>query len=422
MVWDQSLKKEYDKFCDKKLSINMERGWPCEEQLGLSMPLLDMVHSGDALKYEVDYRSYAGAGGIQPAKELFAEMLDVSSREIYIGGTMSTTIMYDIVERAMQAGFDGFKPWKDYNEIIFLCPSPGYEKHFKICEAFGIRMIPINLCGDGPDMEKVEQLVKENENIKGIWCVPLYSNPTGEIYSEKTVRRLAGMETKAKDFKIFWDHAYCVHHLTETQYTVLNILKECKAYGNASRPIIFASTSKITFPGGGVAGCAACEAMIEWIQRNSLLQLKTGDKINQLRHVRFLKNLDGIYAHMEKHRAIIAPKFQLADQILSEYFSPGEIVEWEKPKGGYFINLKLRPQMADPVWRLCREAGVRITPAGSTFPYGRDEKKQYLRLAPTSLGMETLEDAVRLLSCVIKNVSINQGNQNTREAGYEKRS
>ena len=398
----QELRQQYQDYLDKDLSLNMERGWPCKEQLELSMPMLSLVDETTDLCREVDYRGYAGTGGIAPLKKLFADMLEVSGEELYIGGTMSTTIMYDIVNKAVLFGLDGHTPWKNIDNVKFICPSPGYEKHFKICNTFGIEMLPVPIYDDGPDMDRVEELVSNDETVKGIWCVPLYSNPTGSVYSEEVVKRLASMKTKADDFRILWDNAYCVHHLTEEHRSVKNIIRECERYGNPDRAFEFASTSKITFPGGGVAVCASSKSNIQWLTEHSLLQLKSGDKINQLRHALFLKDMDGVHAHMRKHRELIKPKFDLIDRILHEELDEWHAVRWKNPQGGYFINLELQPGMASRVWELCKNAGVRVTPAGSTFPYGRDEEDKYLRLAPTYPSLEELETAMRLLCLAVK--------------------
>ena len=398
----QELKKTYQKYLDKGLSLNMERGWPCKEQLELSMPMLSMVDETTDLCLEVDYRGYAGTGGIDPLKKLFSNILDVSDEELYIGGTMSTTIMYDIVNKAMLWGFDGYKPWREMEKVKFICPSPGYEKHFKICKTFEIEMVPVPIYSDGPDMDLVEKLVSEDGLIKGIWCVPLYSNPTGSVYSDTVIERLAIMNTKADDFRILWDNAYCVHHLTDEEITIKNIIRECEKAGNPDRVFEFASTSKITFPAGGVAVCASSKKNIKWLTDHMLLQLKSGDKINQLRHVLFLKDREGVRAHMQKHRAIIKPKFDLIDRILHEELDEWKIAKWINPKGGYFINLELNDGIAFRVWELCKEAGVRITPAGSTFPYGDDKEDKYLRLAPTYLSIAELETAMKLLCLAVK--------------------
>lgn len=404
----KQLEERYTNFLGKKIMLNMERGWPCKEQLDLSMPMLDMVSSKVDLCREIDYRGYAGTGGVLPAKELFAQLFGVTTEQIYIGETMSTTIMYDLMGRGMMFGFPGHPAWKTFEKVKFICPSPGYEKHFKICETFGIEMIPVSMNADGPDMDTVEDLVMRDETIKGIWCVPLYSNPTGSIYSDEVIERIAKMHTKAKDFKVFWDNAYCVHHLSEENIKIKNIIECCEKYGNADRAFEFASTSKITFPGAGIAMCISSKNNINWITKSRLLQLKTGDKINQLRHVLFLKDLDGISEHMQKHQAIIRPKFDLVDSVLHEELDGWEAASWIKPKGGYFINLELKCGMAQKVWELCREAGISFTPAGSTFPYGNDPEDRFLRIAPTYPEKEELKMAVQLLCIAIKIVYLRE--------------
>lgn len=398
----EELEKRYQGFCDQHMQLNMERGWPCKEQLELSSRMLDLVTSDTILEQEVDYRGYAGTAGIEPLKKLFAEVLGVSTEEIYIGGTMSTTLMYDIVNKAVLFGLDGNRPWKDYDQISFLCPVPGYEKHFKICTTFNINMIPITMDNNGPDMDEVERLVASDETIKGIWCVPLYSNPTGIIYSDEVITRLASMKTKANDFRIFWDNAYCVHHLTDKKYTIMNIIRKANECGNPNRVFEFASTSKITFPGGGVGLCASSAENIKWLTKNSLLQLKSGDKINQYRHYLLLQNAEGLDKHMAAHRAIIGPKFEMVDHILHEELDEWNIVDWDKPKGGYFFNLKLKPGMAKKVWEKCTNAGVLITKAGSTFPYGNDPEDAYIRLAPTYPPISDLEKAMHVIAVAMK--------------------
>lgn len=397
------LRKIYDTYKTKNVSLNMERGWPCKEQLELSMPMLDLVTSHTDLCLENDYRGYAGTAGIVPLKKLFAEVLRVSSEQIYLGGTMSTTMMYDLINKAVLFGLDGFLPWKDFGgRVKFLCPSPGYEKHFNICKTFEIEMVQVPMNDFGPDMDLVEELVKNDDSIKGIWCVPLYSNPTGIIYSDETVQRLASMKTKAEDFRIIWDNAYCVHHLTDEKYQIKNIIDECMKYGHPNRAFEFASTSKITFPGGGVGVCASSIDNIKWLTQKSLLQLKSGDKINQLRHAMFFPSVEALDAHMRKHKDVIKPKFDLVDRILHEQLDGWEVATWINPKGGYFINIKLLNGMAHDVWKKCREAGVSITPAGSTFPYGDDKEDAYLRIAPTYPSLEDLDEAMHLLCVAIK--------------------
>lgn len=398
----EDIKRRYEDFCRENLSISMERGWPCREQLELSMPMLDLVGSDTDLEREVDYRGYAGTAGIEPLKKLFAEVLDAEPEEVYIGGTMSTTIMYDLVNKGVLFGFGGCRPWKDLERVRFLCPVPGYEKHFKICETFGIEMVPVEMDENGPDMDTVEKLVREDGSVKGIWCVPLYSNPTGAVYSDETVIRLASMKTAAEDFRIFWDNAYCVHHLTDRKCAVMNIRRKCEESGYPDRVFEFASTSKITFPGGGVGVCVSSRENIRRLTKASLLQLKSGDKINQLRHYLFLKDAQGVEAHMKKHRDIIGPKFELTDRVLHEELDGWDLAEWKRPLGGYFFNVKLKENMAREVWKACKKAGVSITPAGSTFPYGKDPEDAYLRLAPTYPSAEELEKAMHVLGVCIK--------------------
>lgn len=398
----EDIYNKINKIKQMKLKINMERGWPSKEQLELSLPMLDMVTSKTNLLREVDYRGYAGTGGILPLKRLFADMLSTDIENVYIGGTMSTTIMYDIIEKMCSLGKDGNPPWNELEDIKFICPSPGYEKHFKICKRFNITMLPVPMNQDGPDMDIVEKMVIDDCSIKGIWCVPLYSNPTGIVYSDEVVRRLANMQTAARDFIIMWDNAYCVHHLTKRRYTILNILDECTKAGQKDRVFEFTSTSKITFPGAGVGVCASSVDNIKWLEHNSLLQLKTGDKINQLRHYLFLQNMDVVHRHMEKHAAIIKPKFNLIDKKLRCELREIKGIKWNNPKGGYFMHIELLPNMAKAVWMKCKELGVSITPAGSTYPYGIDPQDSTIRLAPTYLSLKEISVAMDVFCCVVK--------------------
>ena len=399
----EAVQKRYQEYKAQNLNINMERGWPCKEQLAISMPMLDTVTSQTELDREVDYRGYAGTAGIQPLKEIFAEILEVKPEQIYIGGTMSTSIMYDIVNKAVLFGLDGHTPWKDLDQVKFLCPSPGYEKHFNICKTFGIEMIPVDMDGNGPVMDQVEAMVAADPAIKGIWCVPLYSNPSGEVYSDEVIGRLASMKTAAEDFRIMWDNAYVIHHLTEEEIHIPNILELCAEAGYPDRVFEFASTSKITFPGGGVGVCASSKANIDWLTKKSLLQLKSGDKINQYRHVLFFGDAQGMKDHMKKQAAIIGPKFALVDRVLHEELDELGLAEWIYPKGGYFINVKFKVS-ASKTWAMCKAAGVSVTPAGSTFPYGKDPEDAYIRLAPTWSSIEDLETAIRVLCLSAKMV------------------
>ncbi len=396
------IKEKYEQYKNMRLNLHMERGWPSVDQLELSMPMLDTVTSRTNLIHEVDYRSYAGTGGIIPLKMIFAEMLKVNVDEVYIGGTMSTTIMYDIVNKAMLWGLRGETPWKDVKEVSFICPVPGYEKHFKICETFGIKMINVPLQDDGPDIDMIEKLVKESANIKGIWCVPLYSNPTGIIYSDEKIKRLAHMSTAAKDFTIFWDNAYVIHHLTDNEPELLNIIRETEEAGYPHRVFEFTSTSKITFPGGGVAVCVSSIENIEWLKKNSLLQLKSGDKVNQYRHYLFFKDLAGFKSHMIKHKNIIVKKFKIVDEILRREFGLSDLVKWKLPQGGYFVGVYLPKGFASKVYKLCKDIGVYITPAGSVFPYNKDVDDSFIRIAPTYLSCDDLRTSMEVFCCAVK--------------------
>lgn len=380
---------------DKKY-VNMQRGWPCKEQMDLSLPMLDILNSTQNFQYEVDYRSYAGTGGIQSAKRLFGDLIGAAEENVHVGSIRSIFMMFNIIGRAFQVGFPGFKPWRDNSKVKFICPVPGYDTHYWICDAYGIEMIPVQLLEDGPDMEYVEELVRCDDSIKGIWCVPKYSNPTGIIYSDNVCLRLAKMKPAADDFKIFWDNAYCVHDLTDSIYKIPNIRELAKKHGYEDRVFEFGSTSKITFPGGGIAFCATSENNLKWIRSTGIMQLQVADKINQLRHVKFLRSVEGIYAHMQKHREIIAPKFDLVNEIMEARLSRGQC-KWTKPNGGYFFNIELENNRAKKVWERCRKEGVEFTPAGSSFPHKFDKDDKFLRIAPTYPSMEDLEYAINIL-------------------------
>lgn len=330
-------------------------------------------------------------------------MLGVSNDELIVCGNSSLNIMYDMIARCIIFGVDGIqKPWKDYEKIKWLCPAPGYDRHFAICESFGIEMIPIPLGENGPDMDMIEKLVSEDDTIKGIWCVPMYSNPTGITYSDEVVRRFARLKPKAGDFRIFWDNAYCIHHLTETPDKLLNILDECKKAGNDDMVYMFASTSKITFAGGGIAVMAASKKNVGYIKSLMTVQTIGYDKINQLRHAKFFGSYDGLMAHMEKHRAIIAPRFKVVLNELEEEIKPLGIGTWHKPNGGYFISFDTLDGCAKRVVGLCKDAGVVLTPAGATYPYGKDPHDSNIRIAPTFPPVQELEEAMKIFVCAVK--------------------
>ncbi len=397
--------EEYESYKAKGMKLDMSRGKPSTEQLDLAMPMFDVFTNAASMLAEdgTDCRNYGCLTGIPDAKRLFGELLGVNADEIIIGGNSSLAMMYDTVSRAVTHGVYGSeKPWGKCDKVKFLCPVPGYDRHFAICESFGIEMINVPMRSDGPDMDMIEKLVSKDESIKGIWCVPMYSNPEGISYSDEVVRRFANLSPKAKDFRIFWDNAYCVHHLTDTPDRILNILDECKKNGKEDMVFIFASTSKISFSGAGVAIMAGSVNNVKQITKLMGIQCISYDKINQLRHVKYFKNVDGIMAHMAKHRAIIEPKFKLVLDMLDAQLGGFGILEWNKPNGGYFISVNTLDGCAKRVVELCREAGVVLTSAGATFPYGKDPHDRNIRIAPTYPPLAELEAAMNIFCVSVK--------------------
>jgi DNA-binding transcriptional MocR family regulator len=400
-----SEKAKFEAFKAKGLKLNMSRGVHSTAQLNLSLPVLDVLHgAAEMLTADgTDCRNYGNLTGIPEAKTLFGELLGVRESEIIIGGNSSLNLMYDCVSRAMTHGvFGSTVPWGKLPEVKFLCPVPGYDRHFGICENFGIKMINIPMTKDGPDMDLVEKLVAEDDSIKGIWCVPVYSNPDGVVYSDETVRRFGALRPKAPDFRIFWDNAYIVHHLTDKEYTIPNILDECRKNGNEDLVFEFASTSKITFPGAGVAVLAASEANIKQISGILTYQIISYDKMNQLRHVRYFKNVDGIREQMARHREILAPKFDLVVNTLERELKSLGIIDFIKPEGGYFVSAFVPKGCAKRVVALCKESGVTLTGAGATYPYGNDPDDSNIRIAPTFPPTEELEKALELFCIAVK--------------------
>ncbi|TNJ60621.1 aminotransferase class I/II-fold pyridoxal phosphate-dependent enzyme [Paenibacillus hemerocallicola] len=392
----------YERYRNRRLRLDMSRGKPCPEQLELSMGMLDAVGSAHSPKTAdgTDTRNYGGLDGIPEAKELFAQMLEVQPDEVIVGGSSSLTMMHDAIARAMLQGVLGSAaPWGKLSAVKFLCPSPGYDRHFAICELFGIEMIVVEMKHDGPDMDAVEKLVGEDESIKGIWCVPKYSNPDGITYSDEVVDRLARMQAKAADFRIFWDNAYAVHHVTDHPDRLKPILEACKAAGNPDRVFLFSSTSKISFSGAGVAAMSASVANLNQIRKALSVQTIGPDKINQLRHVRFFGGMDGIKAHMDKHAAIMKPKFDTVLSLLETELGDKGIASWNKPNGGYFISLNTLDGCAKEVVAMAAEAGVTLTKAGATYPYGRDPRDRNIRIAPSYPTLSELGTAIEIL-CV----------------------
>jgi len=399
-----SLLKEYEDVKSKNLKLDMSRGKPGAEQLNLSLEVLDCINSSESCKAEggVDCRNYGLLDGIPEAKRLFAEMLEVKPSEIIIGGNSSLNMMYDTVARAMTHGILGETPWCKLDKVKFLCPCPGYDRHFAITEHFGIELIPIEMKSDGPDMDAVQFYVENDESVKGIWCVPKYSNPEGITYSDEVVDRFAALNPAAKDFRIFWDNAYCVHHLTDKHDKLKNILEALRANGKENMVYIFGSTSKITFPGSGVAMMAASEENIASIKKQLAFQTIGPDKLNQLRHVRFFKSLKGIEEHMKKHAAIIKPKFDAVINALESELGGTGLAEWTNPRGGYFISVNTLDGCAKRTVELCKEAGVKLTPAGATYPYGIDPRDRNIRIAPTYPPLDELKVAAKLFCLCVK--------------------
>ena len=403
------LKAAYQKYQDMELSLNMSRGKPCKEQLDLSMELMDILNSDSDLTCEdgTDCRNYGVLDGLPEAKELIGAMMENKPDNIIIYGNSSLNVMYDCISRSYTHGVMGNTPWCKLDKIKWLCPVPGYDRHFGITEYFGIEMINIPMTEQGPDMDLVEKLVSEDEAIKGIWCVPKYSNPQGYSYSDETVRRFARLAPAAKDFRIYWDNAYGVHHLyDDRQDQLIEILHECKKAGNPDMVYKFASTSKITFPGSGVAALATSLNNLEDIKNQMKNQTIGHDKVNQLRHVRYFKDLDGIRAHMRRHADVIRPKFEIVERTFDEQLEGLGIGSWTVPNGGYFISFETLEGCAKKVVSRCKKAGVTLTGAGATYPYHRDPADSNIRIAPTYPSVEDLAKAADLFALCVKLVSV----------------
>lgn len=403
------LEKEYQKIKEFGLNLDLTRGKPSPEQLDISMDMYNLLDKDSKLFAAdgTDCRNYGGMDGIAEAKALMAEVMDCRPEDVIVFGNASLSIMYDMVARAMTHGVLGSTPWCRLDKVKFLCPVPGYDRHFKITEHFGIEMINIPMSLDGPDMDMVEKLVREDAAVKGIWCVPKYSNPQGITYSDETVRRFAALKPAAEDFRIFWDNAYAVHDLYgDDRDELLPILEECEKAGSPDMVYIFASTSKVTFSGAGMSAMAASEANRDSIRAQMSIQTIGHDKIKQWVHVKYLKDMDGIRAHMAKHAALVRPRFEIVEEILAKEISPREIGSWIKPKGGYFICFESLEGCAKEIIAKAKEAGVTLTAAGAPFPYGKDPKDSIIRIAPTFPSMEELEQAAKVFVCCVKLASV----------------
>ena len=403
------LTSKYKEYQAKDLKLNMARGKPCVEQLNLSMGMMDVLSSDDDLTCEdgTDCRNYGVLDGVHEAKVLLADMMEVGVDNVIIYGNSSLNVMYDTIARSMTHGVMGSTPWCKLDKVKFLCPVPGYDRHFKITEYFGIEMINVPMTKDGPDMDMVEDLVSKDESIKGIWCVPKYSNPQGYSYSAETVKRFASLKPKAKDFRIYWDNAYTVHHLYDDDQDQLEeILEACKKAGNPDMVYKFASTSKISFPGSGVSVLASSLNNLQDIKKQLSIQTIGHDKVNQLRHVRYFKNIDGIKEHMRLHADILRPKFEAVLEILERELGGLGIGEWTKPKGGYFISFDSLDGCAKDIVARCKKAGVEMTGAGATYPYGKDPHDSNIRIAPSYPPISDLITAAELFTLCVKLSSI----------------
>ena len=410
----QEIRKEvaakYDELKAKGLKLDMSRGKPNTEQLDISMGMIDTLTDYNLVGEQgVDCRNYGVLDGIIEAKRLLSAMIECPVDNIIIYGNSSLNVMYDTVARSMTHGVMGSTPWAKLDKVKFLCPVPGYDRHFAITEFFGIEMINIPMTEGGPDMDMVEDLVSKDEAIKGIWCVPKYSNPTGISYSDEVVKRMAALKPAAKDFRIYWDNAYAIHHLYEDrQDEILDIISECEKAGNPDMVFKFCSTSKVTFPGSGIAAISASKANLDFIKKQMSVQTIGHDKLNQLRHARFFGDFNGMLEHMKKHADIIRPKFEAVLEMLDKELGDLGIAKWTKPNGGYFIGFDTMDGCAKKVVAMCKEAGVVMTPAGATYPYGKDPHDSNIRIAPTFPSTEELKQACEIFVTCVKLVSLDK--------------
>lgn len=405
----ETLSSQYEAVKAKGLKLDMSRGKPGASQLDMEMDFMDVLNTGTSLKTEtgLDCRNYGLLDGIPEAKRLLGDMMGIPPQNVIVCGNSSLNVMYDTIARSMVFGVMGSMPWCKLDKVKFLCPVPGYDRHFAITEQFGIEMINIPMDKDGPDMDLVEKWVNSDAAVKGIWCVPKYSNPQGITYSDDTVRRFASLSPAAEDFRIFWDNAYAIHDIYEEKSdSLLDILSECEKAGNPDIVYEFCSTSKVMFPGSGISGIAASEANLQSIRKVLTVQTIGPDKLNQLRHARYFKDIDGMRAHMKKHAAIIRPKFDAVIEVLERELSGLEIGSFNKPNGGYFISFEAMQGCAKEIVNKCREAGVILTGAGATYPYKKDPNDSNIRLAPTYPEPEELAQATDLFVLCVKLTSV----------------
>lgn len=409
LTLQKQLNKDYEEAKAKGLKLDMSRGKPAASQLDMEMDFMNVLNADSILKTEagVDCRNYGIMDGIPEARKLIGDVLGVSADNVIVFGNASLNIMYDTVARSEIFGVMGETPWCKLDKVKFLCPVPGYDRHFAITEQFGIEMINVPMTEDGPDMDMVEELVNTDPAVKGIWCVPKYSNPQGYTYSDETVKRFAALKPAAKDFRIYWDNAYAIHDLYEEKKdTLLDIISECEKAGNPDMVYEFCSTSKVTFPGSGIAALAASKANLDFIKKFMTIQTIGYDKVNQLRHVRYFKDAEGMKAHMMKHAAIMRPKFEAVFHVLESELNGLGIGSWTEPKGGYFISFDALEGCAKKIVEKCKEAGVVLTGAGATYPYKKDPKDSNIRLAPSFPTPEELAMATDLFVLCVKIVSV----------------
>jgi aspartate/methionine/tyrosine aminotransferase len=409
LVLKESLNKEYAEAKAKGLALDMSRGKPSAKQLDVSLGLLDTINSSSDLKAldGTDCRNYGVLDGIPEAKKLMADMMGTTPDHVIVYGNASLNIMYDQISRAYTHGILGNTPWCKLDKVKFLCPVPGYDRHFAITERFGIEMINIPMSESGPDMGMVEEYVSKDASVKGIWCVPKYSNPQGYTYSEETVKRMAALKPAAEDFRIFWDNAYVIHDLyDDNKDEIDDIISECEKAGNPDMVFEFASTSKVSFPGSGIAALATSANNIADIKKQLTIQTIGHDKLNQLRHVRFFKDINGLKEHMRKHAEFMRPKFEAVESVLEEELGGLGIGSWTEPKGGYFISFEAMDGCAKAIVAKCKEAGVKLTGAGATFPYGKDPEDSNIRIAPSFPTPEEMKQAADLFVLCVKLVSV----------------
>lgn len=409
MSLQKDLNEQYRDACSKGLKLNMARGLPSAEQLDMEADFFDTLHPDSTFISEagIDCRNYGELLGIHEARKLMADMMEVEDDEIMVFGNSSLNIMYDTVCRSMILGVCGSTPWCKLPKVKFLCPVPGYDRHFAITEQFGIEMINIPMTPTGPDMDMVEKYVNEDPAVKGIWCVPKYSNPQGITYSDETVKRFAALKPAAEDFRIYWDNAYTIHHLYNgKEDQLLEILSECKKAGHPDMVFKFCSTSKVTFPGSGIAALASSKRNLEFVKSVVTIQTIGHDKLNQLRHVRYFKDINGMKNHMKKHADIIRPKFDLVLSTFEKELEPLGIGSWTKPNGGYFVSFQALNGCAKKIVNMCKEAGVTLTGAGATFPYHNDPDDSNIRIAPTFPPISELEKALEIFVLCTKLASV----------------